>query len=738
MTCTGNRETITGNMTYIIKISENGTWMTGKFRTEAGLNVMVSGENLPRHKEIVYELTGRYAKSPKYGQIFFVDSATPAKTDDGNETVAWIVGMLSGSGMGPSTARKIVDTFGEESKDILKNHIERLSEVKGISPQKIEAFRQKLEDGRSLDRLVTMLSPHGMTASQCASLYTAFGDRAEDTVKADPYVTIRHCGLSFAEADLLARELGFKPNSPERLRAGSIHVLGQAYARGDSAMRTDEHITLTASLLGLSVQEVTYHIRKSAEEGNVAIRETTPGIYLISGRDQASHGEAIAAAAKRLLKQPSGIENPMIEAETYALLTDIAFSPKQKKAVEAALSGSLSIITGGPGTGKTTIMKAIAEIYSYAGKESVLLAPTGKAARRLSEACGMEASTIHHCFRIFSMEDRKQELEKPPLENKLMIVDEASMMDEATARIVFEKAGRGTVLVLVGDTAQLPSVGPGAVLRDLVSSNLIPVTELDEVFRTDARGKITANTRLVNEGCSEFEKGRGFNLHREADGDWDSMLDLIGRLYMKRREEYGKDNVMVLLPYRKGEYGIDAVNAYLQIMANPRRGGVPEIARGNTIYRVGDPVMHVDSNEEDVSNGDTGWIESVKDDGSGKSVTAVMNGKAITYEGSALDRLKLAYACTVHKSQGSEAESVIACISGLHSAMLVRNIPYVAFSRARKELDVIYDSGLEKAVRTIVADSRVTMLPYFLRQTFGLPVPGRLQAQFTQMEAIAG
>lgn len=726
MTCTGDKETIRGYISFIIKVSDDGRWITAKFRTETGAYIMVTGEALPRYKEIMYELTGRYSKSGRYGQIFFVDDVVPAKTDDGNEMVAWIVGMLAGSGMGPSTARKIYDRFGEDSKDILKNDIEKLSEIKGISPAKIEAFKQKLEEGRSLERLVTLLAPHGFTASQCASLYARFQDQAEDAVKNDPYITIRHCGLSFVEADLLARELGFKANSPERIRAGSIHTLGQAYQRGDSAMKAENYIAATSSLLGISEQEVSAYARKAAMDGNIVIRETSAGSYLVTGKEQASHAYTIAAAAKRLLKQPSGIDDPKLQAESYSYLIDIEFSKQQKKAVETALSSSLSIITGGPGTGKTTIMKTIVEIYSYYDKEAVLLAPSGKAARRLSEACGMEASTIHHFFRILNVEDRKTELEKPPLENKVIIVDEGSMTDEATASIVFEKAGKGTILVLVGDTAQLPSVGPGAVLRDLIASGLIPVTELDEVFRTDARGKITTNTRLVNSGISEFERGRGFNLHREDDGDWVSMLDLIGRLYTMRREEYGKDNLMVLLPYRKGEYGTDAVNAYLQSIANPKRDGVPEITRGNTVYRVGDPVMHVDSNEENVSNGDTGWIESVKDDGSGKSVTAIMNGISITYEGTALDRLKLSYACTVHKSQGSEAESVIACISELHSAMLIRNIPYVAFSRARKELDVIYDSGLEKAIRTVVADNRLTMLPYYIRQEFGLPVPGRM------------
>ena len=724
-------KTVTGQITYIYNISEDGRHSSCRVKTSDGRNICVTGYGLPTHRGILYDFIGELKPKDKaHEPVFFAESATPSDTEDGNETVAWLVGLFSGAGFGAATARKIVDRFGENTRDIIKNNIEKLSEIKGISPAKITKLKEKLESCTGLVPLTELLSPLGFTPGQCATLYSELGDDATAKVRANPYLTVRICHCSFAEADMLAKNIGMADDDPIRLKAGSISVFGAWYMNGSTMMPADTYIRSMLKLLGskVSKEAVKKYAESCMSEGKLRWRmmehNGQQSAYIYTSK-QANIEDSIAEKAISLSKLPASVPNARERAkemDASGMLCE-----EQLDAIEAALSSSFSIITGGPGTGKTTVMKSVASLYEISkGNDTgypmhtVLLAPTGRAARRLSESTGMEAHTIHHYFRVFDTELRHADQELPPIENKLVIVDEASMMDSSVSEIIFSKIGKGSSLVLVGDTDQLPSVGPGAVLRDLIASGLFRTVNLKEVHRADGNSLIVANTRKVNAGDTALIPGADFHPHME-DND-DDMHTLIGRLYIKRAAEYGIQNVALLVPYRKGMLGVEELNKYIQSLVNKSRDEKNDLKKGLYTYRVGDPVMHTGSNTPEASNGDIGVVEEVNP--TAGSVKARINGKLLEYSGADLVSLHLAYACTVHKSQGSESKSVITCISSSHSAMLIRNIPYVAFSRAKKELDVIYDkAGLETAIKTCKSDQRMTLLPFFLKARSGQGIP---------------
>lgn len=722
------QQVLTGQITYVYRVSEDGLRSSFRIRTEDGKTAMVTGTGLPNHRGVTYDFHGRMMPARKGEKpMFLAESAIPSDDGGVNAAIAWMVGMFSGTGFGAASAKKVAEHFGPEAPEIIKENINKLSEVEGFTPARIEKMKKKMESLSGIQPLQELLCPMGFTPLQCASLIKELGDSAVDEIKRDPYKVIRICGASFAEADHLAAGLGLAKDAPERLEAGMVRVFGRRYMDGDTTFPAREYLGDMQALLSLPAKTVKEWTETALKDGMLRAHNLeTPGRgiepYLYT-RKQMETEDSIAKKALELSKRPPSIKDAEAKAVPMSASHGLELGDEQLKAVTEALSSGFSVITGGPGTGKTTIMKVICGLYKAEhGEEStVLLAPTGKAARRLSESSGMEASTIHHYFRVFDTESRHEDLELPPIEGKLIVVDEASMMDSAVAAVVFGKIGKGSSLVLVGDMDQLPSVGPGAVLRDIIASGLFRTVHLSRVYRSAEGSKIIANARAVNEGHAELTPGRDFHLHRNPDGEMSAVKRLIGKLYLQRASEYGIKDVMLLLPYRRGDYGSEEMSRYIQSLVNPAGAGVPEVKRGKYCYRKGDPVMHTGSNTPEASNGDTGTVEEV--DPERGTVKVKMNGKLLEYAGHDLRDLELAYACTVHKSQGSEAPAVITCITRAYTAMLVRNIPYVAFSRAKKEIDVVYDSGLQDAAATCRSDSRRTLLPFCLRSGAGLEVP---------------
>lgn len=708
-------ETITGRLTYIIRKTEDGQ-ITARLKLFGGGTALVCGSGLPDMLGILYDYTGCWSAS-EGKNAFFADSAAPSSKEDGNETVAWIAGVFKGKGIGPAMARRIVDTFGPDAEHIVREHTERLAEVKGISSAKAADLKKILRESGPLDRLSALLSPYGFSASQCATLVTKLGDEAEDKIKENPYLTIRCCHSSFEEADILATGLGIAKDSETRLKACSVHIFGQRYAGGDTMVNSESWIAQMMRLTGCTRQKIRDYGMDLISRSILRCRIMNDGKQYLYTVTQAGIENAIANTAIKLSER-KGIQGDIRgQVEAYTEISGLKLDSIQMSAAVNALSSGFSIITGGPGTGKTTIMKVIAGTYEASGSgKAILLATTGRAARRLSESTDMPASTIHHFFNIFDMEDRNESTELPPVENSLVIVDEASMMDTDVASILFSKIGKGSLLLLVGDTDQLPSVGPGAILRDLIAPGLFSTTVLRKVYRTDSR-TIYENTLSVNAGICDLKQDDTFHLHKESDEE--NIKRVIGKIYMRRAYVYGLSNVNLLLPYRKGSLGVDEMNRYIQSLVNPHREGVPEVSRGQNIFRPGDPVMHTAGNSPEISNGDIGKVEECINHDGIKCVKALINGTVFEYSGKDLDGLKLAYACTVHKSQGSEYKAVITCITSHYPAMLYRNIPYVAFSRAKEELDVIYDSGLYEAIKTYRSDGRMTLMPFFLASLTG-------------------
>jgi exodeoxyribonuclease V alpha subunit len=679
-------------------------------------------------------LQGLWDKHPKHGSQFKVEvceQTLPA-------TVAGIQGYL-GSGMikgiGPKLAERIVGQFKEDTFTVIEQHPERLREVPGIGMDRTGKITAAWQEQKQVKEIMVFLHGHGVSTNLAVKIYKTYGDQALEIVQRNPYQLERDIyGVGFKTADRIARALGLPVDHPSRIEAGIVFALNEMINEGHVyvpreilGQRAIELLEVSPDLISPALDRlaqddriradmVPMHNNQQHGKEKQAVSESageygSPVIYLTP----LYFGEKSVAERLGTLATSTSPARTM----NHVLFPDGNLSEEQQAAIDMALTQPLSILTGGPGTGKTTCLKALIHTLEDQGKKYALASPTGRAAKRLSEATGRSASTIHRLLEFSPMEGFKHNDENPlPLD--FLVVDEASMLDLLLMNNLLKAVRPGTSVLFVGDVDQLPSVGAGDVLRNLISSGIAPVARLSTIFRQAADSKIITNAHLINQGkFPEFSQGSGDFFFFPAE-DATTAADWIIEIVTERiPQKFGFDpihDIQVLAPIYRGPAGVIALNDRLQEKLNPAANNKPERRLFGTTFRLGDKVMQTQNNyDKDVYNGDIGFIDSM--DMIEQTLTIDFEGRFATFEWSEADQLSLAYAVSVHKAQGSEFPVVVMPVVTQHYTMLQRNLLYTSITRARK-LCVLTGSrrAIGMAVRNNKVAQRFTALEWRLGQ----------------------
>jgi exodeoxyribonuclease V alpha subunit len=665
------------------------------------------GENL--------RLTGGWITDPKYGRQFRVSSyatVTPA-TVNGIEKY---LGSGLIRGIGKVMAARMAAAFGLATLDVIENHPERLTEVEGIGPKRRKEIVRAWEEQREIKEVMIFLQSHGVSTHYAIKIYKAYGAQATNLVRENPYRLANDIhGIGFKSADKIAAALGIPPDAPQRIEAGTLYLLGQGGDRGHLYLPRPALIEEAEKLLGSTAAQVETAVAALAEMEQIVVEELTgsadPAIYLKS-LHAAEVG--VAARVRTLLIQPMlPMEIDLDRAlDWFEKAEKIALARQQRQAIRAGLTRKMLVITGGPGTGKTTLVRGIVKILDRKGQRVLLAAPTGRAAKRLAEATGAEATTLHRLLEFNPQTRQFDRNREHPLSCDLLIVDEASMLDTVLAYHVLKAVPDHGRLILVGDVDQLPSVGPGRVLGDMIRSEAVEVVRLTEIFRQAERSLIVVNAHRVNQGSmpileSVDSDGDFFFIERKEPAE---IVETLAQLVSKRIPgKFGfnpVDQIQVLTPMNRGPLGTDNLNAVLRDLLNP--DGVT-VTRGGHSLRVGDKVMQVRNNYDlEVFNGDIGRVKAI--DEVEQIVTVAVDNREVVYDFGSIDELTLAYACSIHKSQGSEYPCVVIPLHTTHYVMLQRNLLYTALTRAKRLAILV---GEERALRVAVGNKRVR--PRFTR-----------------------
>ena len=708
-----------------VSMVEVGSYMVALYRPcekvvdasgNAVREVKAVGYCLPVAANLRYDMKGHWNNNPSHGIQFEVEKYDEVIVPSREGIVAYLSsGQIKG--IGPVMAERIFDTFGMDTLDVLDKEPERLMEIRGISSTKLEKITQSYLENRGARDVVAFLMPHGITAGRAVQFYREYGNKAMDMVQNHPYRLCEIDGIGFRIAERIALNMGFSKLSPERVDEGILYTLKEQEGKGHLCISKDKFIKeciktldtpeLTEQMIGVRASRMVY-------SGKLVIYQDC--VY----RKKPSEAEdRLAKCVKEILKQKnsfaiSGLESEIATEEKELGLT---FAEEQKDAVCTALTSSLCVITGGPGTGKTMIQRAILDIYQklFPKHEIVCCAPTGRAARRMEQSTGFTSSTVHRALNLFAGEDGCYG-EGEELEADFILVDEVSMLDIYVAGSLFQAVKKGSRLVLVGDADQLPSVGPGAVLGELIASGCIPVVRLDHVFRQKEGSRIAANAKQIRHGIASLEYGEDFQFVESAD--LKESARLIQKLYLQEVAQNGVDHVALLSPYRqKTETGVNALNEQIQDAVNPDSVAGAEIASGNKKFRGGDKVMQI-KNRDDISNGDIGYIRKISKNGNETEVKIDFgDGRVKDYDAGEMELLDLGYASTIHKSQGSEYQTVIINIQKAHYIMLNRPLIYTAVTRGKKKVILVGEKkALYMAVKRTEAEKRGTNLAARIRE----------------------
>ena len=613
-------------------------------------------------------------------------------------------------GIGPVLAKRIVDTFGEDTMMVLSHQSGRLSEVPKLGAAKIRQIRESWHQNETMRENMIFGQTYGISVIKMTKIVRKYGPDAVAIVKADPYRLCRDIwGIGFATADKIALSVGIPKDSPLRARASISYTLETEAEDGGHCWTYENDLLLHANeLTGIPTEVLSTALAEEIESGRV-IKETDK-VYLkslyYSERD-------VARRVKAILSSPSphvftSIANAIAWWQSRA---GFELAPKQRQALENSLRSKFSIITGGPGVGKTTIIRALVEIYGRKKLRVILAAPTGRAAKRMTESVGVPAQTIHRLLKWNPVTNKFTYNAENRLEGDVFIFDETSMIDVKLACDLLSAIPDSAAVVWVGDTDQLPSVGAGSVLGDLIKSGVVPSTKLDFIFRQDTSGLIVTNAHHVNAGEPlEIRQGEtDFYFMRCEDPEM-CVKRAIEFMTTRIPRKFGMDplqDVQVLVPMRKNVLGTENLNVELQKALNPRGDA---IIRGGTMFRVGDRVMQLRNNyDKDVYNGDVGFVKAVNSDD--RSMIVNFDGRPVKYDGGDLDELVLAYATTIHKSQGSEYPAVIVIIHTQHYVMLQRNLLYTAITRGKRLVLLMgVPYAIDQAIKTNTVRERRTSL----------------------------
>ena len=652
--------------------------------------------------------SGAWKNDPNHGVQFRADrlAVSPPDSLDG---IRRYLGSGRVHGVGPKMAKRLVKAFGEDVFEVIENEPERLKEVPGIGPKRARRLSEGFKDQKAVREIMVFLQTHGLGSARAAQIYRAYGADAATLLTEDPYRLAREIrGIGFRIADSIGASLGKDPEGLPRARAGLGYTLEQARGAGHCGLPRDELLEQAQELLKIPEEILVTALSDELQAGRL-VATRLGGEEAIFLPPLLSAERAITRRLGELLRAEPPPWADIDAAKALGWVEkrlDVTLAPTQRAAVETSLRSRVAVITGGPGVGKTTLVNALLQILKARNVTCALCAPTGRAAKRLAESTGHSAKTIHRLLEIDPSSGAFRRGRLRPLDCGLLVVDESSMVDvELMAALLQALPAEGSLL-LIGDADQLPSVGPGQVLRDLIDSGAIPVARLREIFRQADNSRIVRNAHRVNQGyLPELESARDelsdfyFVPADDAEDGQRKVVEIVAGRIGRR---FGLDpvrDVQVLSPMNRGPLGVRTLNVTLQAVLNPApESGAVEVERFGWKYRAGDKVMQTENDyDKDVFNGDLGRIQSI--DPGAEKMTIVFDGRPVEYRFSDLDRLMLAYAVTVHKSQGSEYPAVVVPISTHHYVMLRRNLLYTAITRGRQLVVIVGQKwALQKAV----------------------------------------
>ena len=719
-------EEYTGILREIIFHNEENGYTVAVFETDEIAFTIVG--NIPMVSPgRTYMLRGEFTEHPNYGEQFKVvefEEQMPSTKEGIREFLA--SGALKG--VGKKTAAAIVKAFGDDAFRVIEEEPEKLTQISGIGPKTAERISVAFTEQREFAKVSLKLQKYGIGANYAMRLYQVYGADAVEMLEENPYRLIDDFyGIGFIKADRIAEKIGMEKDDPFRIQSGIKYTLTHFAGEGNTYLPQEELCEAASELLAISIEEIRENLEMMAFSGDIHI-ELIDGrrvVYLMAY----FLAEQNICRKLRLLKEtvPRPIEGSIDKLiKRTEVATGILLSANQKHTVETSLGTGVSVITGGPGTGKTTIINSIIEILEDSGLETAIAAPTGRAAKRITETSGHPASTIHRLLEYSYSEGedmmRFGKDENDPLDYEAVIVDEASMIDLQLMDALVSAIRPGTRFIIVGDDDQLPSVGAGNVLRDIITSEYIYCNRLTEIFRQARESMIVVNAHRINKGeypdCNA--KGKDFFLLRRNNEN--DMMDTVVELCMDRLPAYYSElspvrDIQILTPVRKGKLGCINLNERLQQVLNPPDEEKEEKTYSGKLFREGDKVMQIKNNYEvkwldseeftegeGIFNGDVGFISSI--DSENGHLTVVFDGtKYVKYPFNQLDELELAYAITVHKSQGSEFPVVILPVSWFPPVLATRNLLYTAVTRGKTAVVLV---GSENKLQAMVDNNRIS------------------------------
>ncbi len=699
-----------------------------KVKGEKKLVTIVGNMVNPVPGEFV-ELEGKWITHPKFGDQFQVNQyKTLVPATQGGIQKYLGSGLIKG--IGPVMAKRIVKKFGINSLDIIEKNIHELAKVEGIGKKRIEMIKEAWEEQKEVRSVMLFLQSHGVSTAYAAKIFKNYGQDAIAIVKENPYRLARDIfGIGFLTADNIAEKLGIGKKAPQRIEAGLEYVLNQLADEGHVCFPYLELCTKVEEMLEVERDLVVQAIADSFQADRIVIEDInadTDGFKennkLVFLKQFHVCETSISRRLSTLKTFPKTIRKIDVDkaVEWVNGQIKIQFAPKQEEAIRRSLDQKIMIITGGPGTGKTTIINAIIKILKAAGAKIKLAAPTGRAAKRMSEATWERAQTIHrmldYSMQIFGFKKN----DKNPLKCDALIIDEASMIDTVLMHHLLKAIPKGATLILVGDVYQLPSVGPGNVLNDLISSKCFHTVKLDTIFRQAQKSLIVVNAHRINSGefpimPKENKSSNFYFIQKEEPEDiLSTIIDLVKTRIPKRFGHHPLNDIQVLTPMHRGIIGAANLNIELQRVLNPK--GIV-FNRGNREFRVSDKIMQIKNNyDKHTYNGDIGCIEKI--DFTDQKVMLDFDGRQVEYDFSSMDEIVHAYAVSIHKSQGSEYPVVVIPVATQHYVLLQRNLIYTAVTRGKKLVVLVGTKrALGMAISTVKSFKRHTRLEYRLNQS---------------------
>lgn len=719
--------TIQGTVEEIIFQNESNGYTVAMVETEDDVVTIVGDIPLINIGETL-SLQGKWDYHPNYGQQLKVETYSTVVPDTLNGIEKYLSSGLV-PGIGPKTAKKIVEAFGADSIDILQYNPEKLKLVEGIGEKKAEKIAEAFVEQRELRDVMIFLQGYGISVNYGIKIYKKYGNETLAKVKENPYrLSEDILGIGFKMADKIAQSMGVDVRSKYRIHAGIKFVLMESSGRGHTYMPKNELTTEASKILNVETELIQDGITELALNQEIQLENFDGEICVY----YMPYFYAETNVCKKLIEISQGEINKLhleIDGEIKKIEDEnaIKFADRQKEALKESIENGMVVITGGPGTGKTTTINSIIKLFESQNQSISLAAPTGRAAKRMSEATGREAKTIHRLLEYnyvdeevgmaFSRDDGT------PLESDVVIIDEVSMVDILLMNTLLKAILPGTRLILVGDVDQLPSVGPGNVLRDIIESKIIKVVKLDEIFRQAQESMIVVNAHRINKGEKPYlnvkEKDFFFMTRNSGENIADTIIDLCKERLPKFNGYDSLKDIQVLSPMKKGDVGVNKLNEKMQEALNPQHLNKKEKKSGDIVFRVGDKVMQIKNNYrmkwrlmddglvveegEGVFNGDYGFITRI-DNEEGQITVFFDDNREAMYQSGQLDELRLAYATTIHKSQGSEFPVVIIPSCWGPPMLLTRNLLYTAITRA-KELVVLV--GMEKYLNMMISNNRI-------------------------------